>query len=189
MEFPDKVGYNDWQRVSPVPSKIEAIKQIPVPRCVKGARSFVGLSGYYHRFTKNYTNISAPLTKLTTKESAKKFEWTQECKNAFKKLQNSLCCAMVLIYFKFDREFILITDASANGLGAVVSQLDDNNIERPVAYASKVLSARERKHCTAEKEAICGSIWCSHFSHLLVRSAISDNHGPQRIKMAPQHRP
>ena len=58
--------------VSPVPSKVEAIKQIPAPHCVKDVRSFLGLSGYYRRFIKDYASISAPLTKLTTKESTKK---------------------------------------------------------------------------------------------------------------------
>ena len=59
----------------------------------------------------------------------------------------------MLVHPKFDRDFILQTDASDIGLGAVLSQLDNNGLERPVAYASKVLSARERKYCTTEKEA------------------------------------
>lgn len=139
--------------VSPVPSKVEAIKQIPAPHCVKDVRSFLGLSGYYRRFIKDYATISAPLTKLTTKESTKKFAWTKECENAFIALKSSLCKSPVLVHPKFDRDFILQTDASDIGLGAVLSQLDNNGLERPVAYASKVLSARERKYCTTEKEA------------------------------------
>ena len=64
-----------------------------------------------------------------------------------------MCSAPVLMYPKFDREFILQTDASDTGLGVALSQLDNNGLERPVAYASKVLSPRERKYCTTEKEA------------------------------------
>ena len=133
--------------VSPLPSKTKAIKQIPVPKTVKEVRSFLGLSGYYRRFIKNYATISAPLTKLTTKT------WTADCENAFTLLKTCLCKSPVLVHPKFDREFFLQTDASDIGLGAILSQLDDNGVERFIAYASKILSARERKYCTTEKEA------------------------------------
>ena len=139
--------------VSPLPSKVAAIKQIPVPKSVKDVRSFLGLSGYYRRFIKNYAIISAPLTKLTTNASSKQFLWTPECDVAFKTLKTCLCSSLVLIHPKFDREFVLQTDASDIGLGAILSQLDDNGCERPIAYASKILSGRERKYCTTEKEA------------------------------------
>ena len=58
-----------------------------------------------------------------------------------------------MVHPKFDREFLLQTDALDIGLGAILSQLDDNGVERPIAYASKILSGRERKYCTTEKEA------------------------------------
>ncbi len=139
--------------VSPLPSKVEAIQLIPVPQTVKEVRSFLGLSGYYRRFIKNYASISAPLTKLTTKTNAHQFHWTPECQHAFDTLQTCLCNSPVLVHPNFDKEFLLHTDASDIGLGAILSQLDDNGLERPIAYASKILSARERKYCTTEKEA------------------------------------
>ena len=77
--------------VSPLPSKVEAVRQIPVAKTVKEVRSFLGLSGYYRRFIKNYSTIAAPLTKLTTKINAKHFEWTLACKNAFSALKSRLC--------------------------------------------------------------------------------------------------
>lgn len=117
--------------VSPLPSKTEAVKQIPVPKTVTEVRSFLGLSGYYRRFIKNYATISAPLTKLTTKTSTKQFNWTTDCENAFTHLKTSLCKSPVLVHPKFDREFLLQTDASDIGLGAVLSQLDDSGVERP----------------------------------------------------------
>ena len=142
--------------VSPLPSKIEAIKLIPVPNTVKEVRSFLGLSGYYRRFIKNYATISAPLTKLRTKTCTTQFNWTADCENAFTLLKTSLCKSPVLVHLKFGREFLLQTEASDIGLGAILSQLDDNGVERPIAYASKILSGRERKYCTTEKEAFAG---------------------------------
>ncbi len=139
--------------VSPLPSKIEAIKYIPVPKTVKEVRNFLGLSGYYRRFIKDYATISAPLTKLTTKPSNQQFNWSADCEHAFTILKTCLCNSPVLVHPKFDREFLLQTDASDIGLGAILSQLDDNGVERPIAYASKILSSRERKYCTTEKEA------------------------------------
>ena len=58
-----------------------------------------------------------------------------------------------MVHPKFDREFLLQTDAWDIGLGAILSQLDDNGVERPISYVSKILSGRERKYCTTEKEA------------------------------------
>ena len=64
-----------------------------------------------------------------------------------------LCSAPILCYPKFDREFILQTDASDFGVGAILSQIDDDGLEKVVAYASKALSARQKKFSTTEKEA------------------------------------
>ena len=135
--------------VSPLPSKVEANKQILVPTTVKKVSTFLGLSGYYQRFIKNYATISAPLTKLTTKINANRFN----CRHAFNTLQTCQINSPVLVHPSFDEEFLLQTDASNIGLGAILLQLDENGFERPIAYDSKILSPRERKYCATEKEA------------------------------------
>ena len=114
---------------SPLPSKIAAIKEIPVPTTIKEVRSFLGLSGYYRRFIKNYATILAPLTKLTTKAYTNQFNWTAECQHAFNTLQARLCNSPVLVHPNFNKEFMLQTDASDIGLGAILSQLDDTGFE------------------------------------------------------------
>lgn len=82
----------------------------------------------------------APLTNLTKQDRS--FNWTSECEQAFQTLKTLNSAAPVLKYLQFDREFIVQTDASDVGVGAVLSQLDDG-IEKPVAFASQSLSARK----------------------------------------------
>ena len=64
------------------------------------------------------------------------------------------CSSSILVHPQFDREFILQTDASHYGLGAVLSQVDDNGFEKVIAFASRTLSDRERKYSTTEKEPL-----------------------------------
>ena len=95
--------------------------------------------------------MAAPLTELT--KGNKTFEWGENCEEAFQPLKRLISSAPVLSYRRFDREFILQTDASDVGVGAVLSQLDDDGKERPVAFASQSLSARDRNYSVTEKEA------------------------------------
>jgi phospholipid-translocating ATPase len=90
---------------------------------------------------------------LTTKTNNKQFNWTADYEHAFTILKSCLRNSPVLVHPKFDRENLLQTDASDIGLGAILSQLDDNGVEGPIAYVSKILSGRERNYCTTEKEA------------------------------------
>ena len=146
--------------ICPDPEKIRAICEFPVPEDVKGVRSFLGLSGYYRRFVKGYAAISGPLRSLLCGEDLQKsrkrkkkekrrqvtkiiFEWTQACQAAFDLLKEKLCSAPVLGYPDFQKPFILETDASFAGLGAVLSQ-DQDEGRRVIAYASRGLRNEER---------------------------------------------
>ena len=112
--------------------------------------------------------MAAPLTQLTTKEYQNNFKWTEECDKSFKKLKELLCSAPVLSYRNFKREFVLQTDASDVGVGAILSQYDDDGIEHVNAYASKALSPRERNYSTTEKEAFAIQFGTQHFRVYLV---------------------
>ena len=139
------------KRVSPDPAKVEAVKNITSTN-LKQLRSFLGLTGYYRRFIPQYATIAQPLTKLTSKECCNKFEWSAKCHTAFQ-MKNLICSAPIIRYPDFHREFVLQTDASDVGLGAVLSQIDEYGREHVVAYASKTLSAREINYSRTEKEA------------------------------------
>ena len=108
----------------------------------------MGFAGYYHKFIPDFATIAG----LTKKES--KFVWTAVHKNAFSTVKKKLCSAPVLSYPQLDWEFVLQTDASDQGLGAVLAQKDSQGNELVVDYASRTLSDREKHYSTMEKEAL-----------------------------------
>ena len=135
------------------PSKVSAVKDWPTPSCVRELRAFLGLSSYYRRYVKGFTQIAMPLHKLvnstTVKKSSTKTDgpskwyWDSDCEEAFNQLKQSLVDAPVLGYPNFKLPFILETDASHFGLGAVLSQVQ-NGSKRVIAYASHGLRGSEK---------------------------------------------
>ena len=123
------------------PSKIEAVDKWPTPTSVKEVRSFLGLCSYYRKFVNKFADIARPLHKLT--ETKSKFHWGEDCQTAFDKLKRALTSSPILSYPDSTGDFILDTDASNTGLGAVLSQIQDG-IEKPICYYSKTFSAAER---------------------------------------------
>ena len=132
------------------PKKIEAIQRWPIPRTVTDIRSFIGFMNYYHRYIKNYAKISWPLHELTSGENAKRkrqrVEWDERCQDAFESLKEACSKCPVLAYANYKEPFILHTDASTMGLGAVLSQRQPDETERVVAYASRSLNKSERNY-------------------------------------------
>ena len=111
----------------------------------------MGIVGYYRRFICGFGDIAAPLFKLLQKDT--KFEWKQSCTQAFQALKDSLIKAPVMCYPRFDREFIVYTDASNIGVGGVLSQVDELGQEKVIAYASRTFHGAEKNWSTTEKEA------------------------------------
>ena len=140
--------------VRPLPSKVDAVASFPVPKTKKEVRTFLGLSGYYRRFIPEYARIATSLTDLTRKSAPNCIRWTSECQEAFQQLKVLLCSGPVLKSPDFSREFVLQTDASERGVGAVLSQVDDLGEDHPVAYYSRKLLPREENYSTVEKECL-----------------------------------
>ena len=148
--------------VRPDPAKIEKVQCYPVPTDATQVRQFLGLASYYRRFMPAFAKISAPLRALITKHAI--FQWTVECEKAFCELKRLLTTAPVLAYPRFgpDRSFILETDASGVGLGAVLSQLQDDGVVHPIAYASRSLDKHERNYGISELETL-GLVWAVRY--------------------------
>lgn len=133
------------------PSKIKAIRNMPVPKNVTDLRSFLGLAGYYRRFIKNFAIIAEPLNMLTRKEV--KWKWSTDQDKAFNTLKEKLTESPVLGYPDFNSTFVLYTDASNHGIGAVLQQNIDG-ADRVIGYYSRTLNKAERNYSTTEKECL-----------------------------------
>ncbi|XP_071501873.1 uncharacterized protein [Diadema antillarum] len=144
-------------KIQPRTEKVEAIKQAERPRTKRQLRSFLGLANYYRKFVPNFAALAVPLTDLTRKGEPNQVRWGEAQENAFKCLKGKIANAPILHLPDVDRTFFLRTDASENGIGAVLLQeFDDEKF--PVAFASKKLLDRERRYSTIERECLA-VIW------------------------------
>ena len=165
--------------ISTDPKKVETVKEWPKPSTVKQVRSFLGLCSYYRRFILNFSSVAKPLTRLTEKDV--KFAWSSECEEAFQKLKNCLVNTPILVYPDLTKPFILDTDASGVGIGAVLSQLQGGK-ERVVAYYSRVLTKSERNYCVTRRELLAVIDSIKHFHTCLygTKFVIRTDHGSLR---------
>lgn len=135
--------------VRPDPEKVIAVTAWPAPTTIREVRAFLGLAGYYRRFIANFARMARPLNALLIGAPADKrtgcrpVEWSSECQQAFESLKTALTEAPILAYADYSEPFVLYTDASNFGLGAVLAQ-KQNGQERVVAYASRSLHPSER---------------------------------------------
>lgn len=133
-------------------SRIKSLKNYPKPTKTKNVKEFLGLTGYYRQFIKNYADIVDPLNNLTRKNV--KFTWCDKCDRSFQTLINYLSEKPILAFPNFDAPFYLSTDASQVGIGAVLSQKDEHQREHPVYFTSRSLTDAERRYSTIERELL-----------------------------------
>lgn len=134
------------------PEKVKAVLEIPIPKKISDVRRMVGMASWYRRFVPNFATVIAPLTALL-KKTCKTISWSIDCQNAWDIIKDKLVTAPILTRPDFDKEFIIQTDASDFGLGAVLTQMIDQN-EKVICYLSRSLTAQERKYSTTEKECL-----------------------------------
>lgn len=150
--------------IKPDPDLIKSVTNFPQPRKVKDVQSFLGLTGYYRRFIKDYAKIAEPLLKQirNSQRSNHHLQWSSECTDTFETLKKKLTHAPIMNTPNFEQPFILELDACEYGLGAVLTQ-EYNDNKYVIAYASRTLSTIERKYGATEREGLA-IVWATkHF--------------------------
>ena len=149
------LGYKiDAKGLHTIPQKVEAIQQTPYPKNVQQLRSFLGLVHYYGKFIPNLATVTEPFNQLLHKD--KKWQWSPDCKTAFAKLQTALSSSPVLVHYDPNSPLRLACDASAYGVGAIISHVTPDESEKPIAFASRTLTKAEHNYSQLEKEALYG---------------------------------
>lgn len=179
--------------VRPVRDNLVSIKEFPIPKNQKCVRQFLGKINFYHEYIPKSAIILEPLHALLRKNQ--KFIWSEDCHKSFEKIKNLLCTQPILEIFDNNLPINIHTDASLEGIGAVLKQTQLNGIDKPVAYFSKKLNQVQKKkkaiylECLAIKEAIrywqywligrSFTVYSDHkpLEHLNIRSRTDDELG------------
>ena len=151
--------------ISTDPEKIDKVLNCPDPQNLHEVRSLVGFLSYYRKFVPNFATIARPMVRLTEKDV--QFKWGVEQHESFKELKRLLTTAPVLAYPVSEGEFLLDTDASDVGIGAVLSQIQDG-AERVVAYGSHMLSKAEKNYCVTRREMLAVVHFTDKYRHFLI---------------------
>ena len=142
----------DGQGLHTVATKVEAITSASTPQNITELRAFLGMLNYYGKFMPNLSTIIQPLNNLLRRET--KWEWTEQCKDAFESAKQALASSNVLTHYDPSLPLLLAGDASAYGIGAVISHRLPDGSEKPIAFASRSLTSAEQNYAQLEKEAL-----------------------------------
>ena len=150
--------------------KLEAILKAPIPRNVQQLRSLLGLVNYYRKFVPNLASVLHPLNQLLRQDV--RWNWTPACNKSLSIVKKKLVDSTLLVDYDSQLPLRLASDASAYGIGAVISHVFPNGTEQPIAFASRTLTPTEKNYPQIEKEAlslvfgvqkcICKKICISH---------------------------
>ena len=170
---------------SPLLDKLDSIKNMLVPKCVKEIKQFLGLTGYYRKFVPTFADISRPLTRLTKKETI--FNWTPECQKSFELLKLYLCGEPILKYTDTSKPYTLYTDASKYSWAGVLIQTHTMDIDgksvttdHPVTFVSGMFRGSQINWAALMKEAFAIYMSVKKFSFYLDQAEIllRSDHSP-----------
>ena len=153
------------REIRPAERKVRAVREFPEPRDVKAVKRFLGLCGYYRSSIADFSILAAPLHALLKKGS--RFQWTEERQRAFVKLKEALCEHAVRNLPDPERPFIVKTDASQQGIGAILLQEHDDG-RRVIEFASHRFTDTEKRYPVIEQEAYAIIFAVNRWRHFLL---------------------
>ena len=150
---------------TPLPSKVEAVRQFKQPVTVKGLQEFVGMVNFYRRFIPNAAKIMQPLF-VALAGKPKNLQWNDAMVNAFQDSKTALADATMLTHPRRNAPTSLTVDASDLAVGAVLQQLV-HGVWKPLAFFSKQLRPPERKYSAFDRELLALYLGVRHFRYFL----------------------
>jgi len=170
-------------------AKVEIIEKLPPPTNVKGIRSFLGHTGFYRRFIRDFSKIAKPLCNLLNKDTT--FSFDKDCLVAFDRLKEKLTIAPIITAPDWSLSFELMCDASDYIVGAVLGQRKEK-LFYVIHYASKVLNDAQSNYTTTEKELLAIVYALEKFRAYLIGSKVTiyTDHAAIRYLLAkPESKP
>jgi RNase H-like domain found in reverse transcriptase len=139
-------------KLSMDPVKLSEIRDWPTPTTVKQVRGFIGFANFYRRFIKKFSELVLLLNNLLRKDA--KFDWNDQCQEAFKTLKGRFLQEPVLMMPDHSKPFQIESNASKYASGAVLTQTDINGDRHPVAFLSKTFTDTERRYEIYDRELL-----------------------------------
>lgn len=143
--------------IKPDPRKVELIKQFPKPKNTKQLKSFLGLTNFYQRFCRGYSDYIKPLLRLTSKKQ--KWQWTKFDDEQFKLIKEKFLETVMLHHVDYNKPYYLNTDASRIAIGGVLYQIADNGDHNVVLFMNRTLNKSEQNYSVFELECL-SVVWC-----------------------------
>ncbi len=170
----------DAQGLHPVADKLQALQEAPSPRNVSELKSYLGLLTYYAKFLPNLATVLAPLYKLL--KHSERWRWSTKQERAFKESKELLLSSQLLVHFDPNLEIRLACDASAYGIGAVLSHKMPDGSEKPVGFASRTLTDTEKNYSQMEREGLACVYGVKRFNSYLLghHFTLQTDHEPLR---------
>ena len=161
------LGYHvNASGIRPMESKVQAVRDFPLPSSQRKLREFLGLVNFYRRFIPKGAKLMQPLNQLLAKSTPKTLVWTDDATSAFNSVKDALADATLLVHPQQDAPTNIVTDASETAVGAVLQQLI-NRQWQPLAYFSKQLKPSEKRYSAFDRELLAIYLAIKHFRYFV----------------------
>ena len=152
--------------IRPIPSKLEAISEIKLPKTVTNLRSFLGAVNFYHKFIPGASSLLSPLSLLTTGPKSSVIKWSDTSIAAFESVKSRLMNLVALKFYNPDAKLQLTTDASDHAMGAVLHQIT-NGTPEPIEFFSRKLNSAQINYSAFDRELLAIHEAVKHFRNIL----------------------